>query len=362
MNTQILAKHIKNYQQWIKSNAEEYQEIRKEYKERTSYYQKWTAERLRNASQEDLYEYFVKLWALRSWGNKEYVFNKLIEDNTLDGLRKSLANVLGGNDSLDKRWDSFRKKIKGVGPSIISELLCYIHPKAYAVWNTMSYNALNYLGVPDVPRHYYQLTGEKYLELCTICQKIAGAMKDAGFECSDLLYVNFFIWQELRNAETPEFSTSVRNEKYSEKATKEKAEFIHNEIRDKLLAIGTWLGFAGKTEHKVADGARVDTAWEAQIGNMGRVVYVFEVQTKGSIDSLCMNLLKSLNNPAVQGIVAVSDKDQLEKIKKQAASVAALREKLKYWDYEEVLRVHDALELVNDSINSLKLVPESFFK
>jgi hypothetical protein len=44
------------------------------------------------------------------------------------------------------------------------------------------------------------------------------------------------------------------------------------------------------------------------IGNMGRVIFVFEVQTKGSIDSLILNLLKSLNNSSVQGVVAVSDK------------------------------------------------------
>ena len=33
------------------------------------------------------------------------------------------------------------------------------------------------------------------------------------------------------------------------------------------------------------------------------------------MDSLILNLLKSLNNPAVQGVVAVSDKVQLERIK-----------------------------------------------
>jgi len=90
---------------------------------------------------------------------------------------------------------------------------------------------------------------------------------------------------------------------------------------------------------------------------MGRVIYVFEVQTKGSIDSLIVNLLKSLNNPAVQGVVAVSDEKQLEKIRKHAAGVHGLREKLRYWNYERVLEVYDALESVNAEINSLGLVP-----
>ncbi len=110
----------------------------------------------------------------------------------------------------------------------------------------------------------------------------------------------------------------------------------------------------------MAEGAQIDTVWEATIGNMGRVIYVFEVQTKGSLDSLILNLLKSLNNPAVQGVVAVSDQQQIEKIKKHAAAVKALADKLKYWGYEDVLQVHEYLQIVNDSINSLGLVPESF--
>jgi len=70
--------------------------------------------------------------------------------------------------------------------------------------------------------------------------------------------------------------------------------------------------------------------------------------------------LKALNNPAVQGMVAVSDSVQLEKIRKHAEQVPNLGVKLKYWDYKKVLEVHDALEMVNESINSLGLVPQGF--
>lgn len=87
---------------------------------------------------------------------------------------------------------------------------------------------------------------------------------------------------------------------------------------------------------------------------------MFEVQTKGSIDNLILNLLKSLNNPAVQGVVAVSDNEQIDKIKAHARDVKELSDKLKYWDYEEVLKVHESLQYVNESINQLKLVPQGF--
>jgi hypothetical protein len=66
------------------------------------------------------------------------------------------------------------------------------------------------------------------------------------------------------------------------------------------------------------------------------------------------------NNPAVQGVVAVSDAAQLEKIKAEAAGITNLKDKLKYWDDTDVLEVHEALESVNEAINSLGLVPQGF--
>ena len=43
-----------------------------------------------------------------------------------------------------------------------------------------------------------------------------------------------------------------------------------------------------------------------------------------------------------------------------APEVAGPREKLKYWDYKEILQVHELLEAVNESIESLGLVPQGF--
>lgn len=117
--------------------------------------------------------------------------------------------------------------------------------------------------------------------------------------------------------------------------------------------IGSLLGFRAEVEKKVADGAVVDAIWEVSVGNMGRITYVFEVQTCGSIDSLLLNLMKAKNNPSVQGIVAVSDAKQLEKIKKEASSLKGIRDELKFWDYNDVLKVFDALSNAYESINSL---------
>lgn len=84
--------------------------------------------------------------------------------------------------------------------------------------------------------------------------------------------------------------------------------------KEKLVAIGELLGFDSRSEVKITTGAVVDAVWEAKIGNMGKAIYVFEVQSKGSIDSLILNLKKAQSNAAVQAVVAVADEEQLAKI------------------------------------------------
>ncbi|MBI5018218.1 MAG: hypothetical protein HZB55_22360 [Deltaproteobacteria bacterium] len=314
-------------------------------------------------TEEEFLDYLSRLWAMRIWGNKEYAVGKIIEGNGFPAVRKHLASLLWGEEPIEKRWDVFRGAVKGIGPATMSELLCHTHPEECVLWNRRASVALEKLGVPGLPRYDYQLDGKKYRVLSNAALSISAELKRQGLPDSDLLAVDYFIWEELQD-EAP--LTHMHKKPLGEASPlvpppelKENP-FIHNDIRDKLAEIGTWLGFSTHTEKKVADGSKVDTVWEATIGNMGRVIYVFEVQTKGSIDSLILNLLKSLNNPAVQGVVAVSDAPQIETIKKHSAGVPGLREKLKCWDFQQVLQVHESLAQVNEAINGLGLVPQGF--
>jgi hypothetical protein len=364
MDLNLLKEHIKHYLKEIEKEHEKHIQDMAERKERKSFYQSWTRERILNIGEEELYDYLAKLWAMLIWGNKHYVVDKLIKENGFDVVRTELSELVWGTKDIIERWERHRKKIKGMGPAMMSEILCHTHPSEYMLWNRRAYVALNYLGVQNLPRYDYQMTGKKYSELSAVAKEIALELEKGGIENPDLLTVDYFIWDELQVEETlSQIFTKPKKTKVKEDADLEDIEtsdFIHNEVRDKLADIGRWLGFLSQIEIKVAEGSKVDTVWEATIGNMGRVIYVFEVQTKGSIDSLIVNLLKSLNNPAVQGVVAVSDAVQLEKIEKHAVNVGDLSKKLKYWDYKEVLQIHEALQAVNESINSLGLVPQGF--
>jgi hypothetical protein len=359
MNKELLKKHIGRF---VLDATQKPEKFDKDFKERTDlvrYYQSFTEEKILSMLEEDIYEYISKLWAMLIWGNKHYVVDKLIEDNGLDKFRSQLADLVWGKKDIASRWDHFRSEIKGMGPAMISEILCKTHPTEYMLWNRRAYVGLNYLSADNLPRYDYQLTGKVYKHLCEVCKEISKALRDIGFSDTTLLAVDYFIWDQLQVEET---LTGI-----NKKATGKKrilppgeSDFIHNDIRDKLANIGAWLGFDTKIEKKVSEGSKIDTIWESRVGNMGRVIYIFEVQTKGNIDSLMVNLLKSLKNPGVQGVVAVSDHLQLEKIRSHASDIKELKDKLKYWDYEEILKVHEYLEYVNSCINKLGLVPEGF--
>jgi hypothetical protein len=365
LNIPLLREHIEKYKFNLKADPEKYTKDLNERTERAAYYQSWTSDRLSKMKEEDLYEYLTKLWAMMIWGNKKYVVDKIIADNGLDALKRRLIDLIWGSKPVAQRWDTFRKVVKGFGPAMISEILCHVHPAENMLWNRRVHVGFKYLGVENLPRYDYQMTGKKYEELSELAKSMAKEMSTQGIADATLLTFDYFIWDELQVEDNlSDMFVKGKEEKKSVSSIttvdKETSVFIHNEIRDKLADIGTWLGFTSRTEIKVADGAKVDAIWESTIGNMGRVIYVFEVQTKGNKDSLLLNLLKALNNQAVQGVVAVSDSLQLEVIKKQASHVGELGKKLKYWDYKQVLQIHEALQMVNESINGLGLVPQGF--
>ena len=360
MNDAKLKSAIHAYICKKKTNAAYYDENWAERKERKEYYQSFDKSKLLSMTEEQFLEYISKLWSMLIWGNKKYVVDKLVADNGFENVKKQLVELLYGSAAIEKRWDAFLKNVKGLGPATISELLTYINPQEYVIFNKTTISCYTYLDIPDMPKYNYQYTGKKYVEVCTTAKQIAAMLKSAGTDDADLLAVDYFLWDEilpLAEKKTPDAPQSVPvvDKPVSAKDTKS----LHDEIKEKLVAIGELLGFESRAEVRITAGAVVDAVWEAKIGNMGKAIYVFEVQSKGSIDSLILNLKKAQNNAAVQAVVAVADEGQLAKIIKESKGVIDEKD-LRTWDSEDVLAVYDALVRAHESINKLALVPESF--
>lgn len=358
MNNINLTAAISEYSKKRKSNAAYYEENWTERKERKKYYQSFTKDKLIAMTEDEFLEYISKLWSMLIWGNKKYVADKLIADNGFMALKNQLAELLYGTNPVEKRWDMFLKSVKGMGPATISELLTYANPKEYVIFNRTTILCFGYLEIPDMPKYNYQYTGKKYAEVCAIAKNISHELKKTGAGDYDLLAVDYFLWDEvLPLAEKKSAATPVSEPKKPKTVNDSKS--LHDEIKEKLIAIGELLGFDSRSEVKITAGAVVDAVWEAKIGNMGKAIYVFEVQSKGSIDSLILNLKKAQSNAAVQAVVAVADEEQLAKIIRESTGVID-EKSLRTWDSEDVLAVYDSLVRAHESINKLALVPESF--
>lgn len=359
MNKQLLKAYLTRFSQWYQANRKQADAEWQEREKLAADVRRFTEAKLQTLNEEELFDYLAPLWAMAMWGNKHYQIDNIIEANGMPLLRAQFSNLIYGSAPLTTRWDEFRSKVKGVGPAVMSELLCKTFPDQYLIWNRKAYVGFKLLEVSDIPRYEARLNGKRYEYLSSQGREMVAYAKQNGFGVvKDMFMLNSFIWQELKPEEEVTVVEVDAPEELLPKNKKE-AQFIHNDIRDKVADIGRSLGFHADVECKVADGAIVDAVWEVTIGNMGRVIYVFEVQTSGSIDSLILNLMKAKNNKAVQGIVAVTDQKQIEKVKREIAALP-IKDEVKFWDYTEVLRVYESLQFVNESINNLELVAKGF--
>ena len=203
----------------------------------------------------------------------------------------------------------------------------------------------------------YQKSGEKYNELCNYCKELLKIADEKTGIKNDLLFIDYLFWDNLKlyksNIKNTSDSIPVAN-------TTENKKSLHTELKEKVRDIGIFLGFDASNEVKIGNGAIVDTVWDFSINNVGKVTYVFEVQTGGSIDSLIMNLLKASKFKNVQGIIAVSDSDQLEKIRKESEDVFKNEnKKIQLWDQDDVMDVYNKLQSVNESVNSILKIDDS---
>ncbi len=89
MDTKLLQKHISEYIKSIKTDKATFEQDQTERAERAAYYQSWTPEKLGSMTEEQFSEFMVKLWAMLIWGNKKYVVDKLISDNSFPKFSNS---------------------------------------------------------------------------------------------------------------------------------------------------------------------------------------------------------------------------------------------------------------------------------
>jgi hypothetical protein len=336
-----LKPHIASFRRYMKSAA--FKNDQEDRQTRVHYLQKELPGRLRALSESDISELVGQLWASRMWGNKQYLVQKVIEDNGLDSLREELRHLLDRKLPPQDRYQRALERIKRLGPASITEILCYSDPEHCGIWNDRSRAAIKSLGLQSfVSPEKYKLSGADYGAFNALLSAIAHELELSGVPDVDLLLVDFFLYEVGEGEKAPAVTE----------------EFDHDEIRDLIDKIGAMLGFDTQTELQIAHGAKVDVVWRARIGNLGLVTYVFEVHKSGSIDSLVLNLQKARSGATVQKVIAVSDQQQLERIEKETEGLPEeFRRSISFWPVGEVQKVGENLRVAMESISRLGLVP-----
>lgn len=300
------------------------------------------------------------LWASLMWGNKGYLVDRLISENGMDLLRTSLKNLLWGNNPIGTRFDDFRKNVRGFGAGMITELLAFVHPEQYSLWNNKARQALILLGFqstfPTVKKS--QITGKEYEQFIALAKLIQSELISHKLPSLDLLGIDYFLFEVWKAGWG---SRELVSEKSDATAREALADFDHDDLIDQLIAIGQWLGFDVHKERPIAVGSKVDAVWQAKIANLGVVTYVFEVQRRGSHDSLILNLQRAQNNPSVQRLVVVALPEEISKIKSEVASLSEnFRRAVSYMEVAEVVRAHELMTEFSGIINRLELVKSEF--
>lgn len=286
------------------------------------------------------------LWAYGGWTNKDYLADSMLKRTDFSSLKSELRNLLYGNASLKARYDGFFERVKGIGPAGITEILAFADSEHYGIWNDKSRKGLEMLGLAkELPTNKYKINGSDYEKVINALRSIFEIVKPIEGK-PDLLLVDLFLYYVFKSG------------KIQIPSEKEGYEFDHDEIVDKLVQLGDGLGFETDSKKWIAKGAEVDVLWQAKIANLGVLNYVFEVQKSGSIDGLILNLQKAKNNPTVQKLVVVANKENIQKVKEEVESLPDLSfiKSLTFLEVTDVEKASSLLTEFNQIMNKLELV------
>jgi len=192
---EILRRYADEFKGWLKTP--DGQESVKEHRDHEKYFkEKLSPENLDKMTSDEFREGYKTLWASNIWGNKDwYVDNKLLEPNGLETIKRELKKLLHGQGEIDARYDEFRKNVKGFGPSSISEILHFVFPDKYCLWNEKPKSVLPFLGLTLLPERFfkYQITsGSEYLQCINVLKVIKNALKD--YSIIDFIDLDIFFW------------------------------------------------------------------------------------------------------------------------------------------------------------------------
>jgi len=196
-----LVSYINRYREWLHSpkglkDTKEHRDHEKFFKE------KFAISQINEMSEKEFREAYKTLWASNFWGNKDwYIDNKLIQVNGLEKIKQGLKQLLYGEKDIGERYDEFRDNIKGFGPSSITEILHFVFPEKYCLWNEKPKTVLPFLKLntllPEERFKYQVSTGDQYLQCLHALEAIKNELAEYGFK--DFIDLDIYFWYIYEN-------------------------------------------------------------------------------------------------------------------------------------------------------------------
>ena len=151
-------------------------------------------ENILSLSESDFREIIKSLWAFNGWTNKDWKIDEILKESDLAKIRESLNDLLYGSDTLELRFDNF--KVKYIGTASATEIMSFVNPDQYAIWNIRPRMVFPILEIDQIPPKVLKdlkISGSDYVKCNEIMKDIRTLLVNRGFAGVDLLDVDFFI-------------------------------------------------------------------------------------------------------------------------------------------------------------------------
>jgi hypothetical protein len=236
-----LASYVDAFKEWLKT-PDGLKSVTEHRDHEQFFKNKLEADKIALLTEDEFREIYKTLWASGVWGNKDwYIDNKLIGPNGLEKIKQELKSLLYGSEDIGRKYDRFRSNIKGLGPSLISEILNFVFPQWYCLWNATPKTVLPFLGLNLLPEGFfkYQITsGKEYQE----CISALGLVKNelGPYGIKDFIDLDVFFWYILLNV-VPK-KGQIEGKKKEPPASKITVD-SHEGAEYYLLELGKMLGY-----------------------------------------------------------------------------------------------------------------------
>lgn len=235
-----LHEYASEFQQWLQTPKG--QSNLKEHRDHEAYFKEELSEdKIENLNEEKFREIYKTLWVSNFWGNKDWYFdNRLIIPNGLDKIKKELKNMLYGSEDIATRYDSFKNNVKGFGPSSLTEILHFIFPNKYCLWNEKPKTVLPFLRLEILPEKFFKYgftTGTEYLHIVRALSVVKDELNDFGIK--DFIDIDLLFWHIFDDI-IPKRKVDVPKEVVKPQKVKIDS---HEAAEYYLLEIGKMLGY-----------------------------------------------------------------------------------------------------------------------